>query len=157
MGGERKRDYVTKSVGSSFPNCQNFVRISPYLKFLILIIISSSHAISSSFFPISFINPLSFFSFPPNFPFLFFFFFLPLLSLIYINIMSLLSSDQPRFHVLAVDDSLVDRKLIERLLKTSSFNGNSLFFLLLLLFTTTLTDFYICSIFSFYLLIWVHP
>ncbi|KAA0034757.1 hypothetical protein IC582_022674 [Cucumis melo] len=36
--------------------------------------------------------------------------------------MSLLSSDQPRFHVLAVDDSLVDRKLIERLLKTSSFN-----------------------------------
>ncbi|XP_004142431.2 two-component response regulator ARR17 [Cucumis sativus] len=52
LGGERKRDYVTKSVGSSFPNCQNF----------------------------------------------------------------------PRFHVLAVDDSLVDRKLIERLLKTSSFN-----------------------------------
>jgi two-component response regulator (ARR-A family) len=29
------------------------------------------------------------------------------------------------FHVLAVDDSLPDRKLIERLLKTSSFQGNS--------------------------------
>ncbi|CAK9316437.1 unnamed protein product [Citrullus colocynthis] len=35
--------------------------------------------------------------------------------------MALLSAE-PRFHVLAVDDSLVDRKLIERLLKTSSFN-----------------------------------
>ncbi|KAK9671238.1 hypothetical protein RND81_12G015400 [Saponaria officinalis] len=28
---------------------------------------------------------------------------------------------EPRFHVLAVDDSLIDRKLIERLLKTSSY------------------------------------
>lgn len=28
-----------------------------------------------------------------------------------------------QFHVLAVDDSLIDRKLIERLLKTSSFQG----------------------------------
>ena len=30
---------------------------------------------------------------------------------------------EPQFHVLAVDDSLVDRKLIEKLLKTSSFQG----------------------------------
>ncbi|KAK8998986.1 hypothetical protein V6N11_070165 [Hibiscus sabdariffa] len=29
--------------------------------------------------------------------------------------------DKTQFHVLAVDDSLIDRKLIERLLKTSSF------------------------------------
>ncbi|PPS16725.1 hypothetical protein GOBAR_AA03844 [Gossypium barbadense] len=29
--------------------------------------------------------------------------------------------DDTQFHVLAVDDSLIDRKLIERLLKTSSF------------------------------------
>lgn len=29
-----------------------------------------------------------------------------------------------QFHVLAVDDSLIDRMLIERLLKTSSFHGN---------------------------------
>ncbi|KAL4388684.1 hypothetical protein GQ457_09G025940 [Hibiscus cannabinus] len=29
--------------------------------------------------------------------------------------------DETQFHVLAVDDSLIDRKLIERLLKTSSF------------------------------------
>ena len=33
------------------------------------------------------------------------------------------------FHVLAVDDSLVDRMLIERLLKTSSFHGNVNFLL----------------------------
>lgn len=30
---------------------------------------------------------------------------------------------EAQFHVLAVDDSLMDRKLIERLLKTSSFQG----------------------------------
>ncbi|KDP40526.1 hypothetical protein JCGZ_24525 [Jatropha curcas] len=29
---------------------------------------------------------------------------------------------EPQFHVLAVDDSLIDRKLIERLLKTSSYH-----------------------------------
>lgn len=29
-----------------------------------------------------------------------------------------------QFHVLAVDDSNIDRKLIEMLLKTSSFQGN---------------------------------
>jgi hypothetical protein len=32
---------------------------------------------------------------------------------------------EAQFHVLAVDDSLPDRKLIERLLKTSSFQGTS--------------------------------
>ncbi|RVW74267.1 Two-component response regulator ARR9 [Vitis vinifera] len=31
---------------------------------------------------------------------------------------------ESQFHVLAVDDSLVDRKWIEKLLKTSSFQGN---------------------------------
>ncbi|CAI8595994.1 unnamed protein product [Vicia faba] len=31
-----------------------------------------------------------------------------------------------QFHVLAVDDSVIDRMLIERLLKTSSFHGNYL-------------------------------
>jgi two-component response regulator ARR-A family len=30
---------------------------------------------------------------------------------------------QMQFHVLAVDDSSLDRKLIERLLKTSSYQG----------------------------------
>ena len=30
---------------------------------------------------------------------------------------------QSQFHVLAVDDSIIDRKLIEKLLKTSSFHG----------------------------------
>ncbi|XP_057789976.1 two-component response regulator ORR9-like [Salvia miltiorrhiza] len=33
----------------------------------------------------------------------------------------MMSSETTQFHVLAVDDSLIDRKLIERLLKTSSF------------------------------------
>lgn len=30
---------------------------------------------------------------------------------------------EAQFHVLAVDDSIIDRKLIERLLKTSSYQG----------------------------------
>lgn len=33
------------------------------------------------------------------------------------------AASESRFHVLAVDDSLIDRKLIERLLKTSSYQG----------------------------------
>ena len=37
-----------------------------------------------------------------------------------------------QFHVLAVDDSIIDRKLIERLLKVSSFQGNKIFFLSLI-------------------------
>jgi response regulator RpfG family c-di-GMP phosphodiesterase len=32
-----------------------------------------------------------------------------------------------QFHVLAVDDSIIDRMLIERLLKTSSFHGKFTF------------------------------
>lgn len=39
--------------------------------------------------------------------------------------------DQP--HVLAVDDNVVDRKLIEKLLKTSSCKGYFSFYLFLLL------------------------
>jgi len=35
---------------------------------------------------------------------------------------------EAQYHVLAVDDSLLDRKLIERLLKTSSYHGNFIFF-----------------------------
>lgn len=37
-------------------------------------------------------------------------------------------STETQFHVLAVDDSLIDRKLIERLLKTSSYQGTFFFF-----------------------------
>lgn len=36
-----------------------------------------------------------------------------------------------QFHVLAVDDSILDRKLIERLLKTSSYHGMYLYVLVL--------------------------
>lgn len=32
-------------------------------------------------------------------------------------------ASETQFHVLAVDDSIVDRMLIEKLLKTSSFQG----------------------------------
>ncbi|KAL9261375.1 Two-component response regulator ARR9-like protein [Drosera capensis] len=35
--------------------------------------------------------------------------------------MGMAAAVEPQFHVLAVDDSLIDRKLIERLLKTSSY------------------------------------
>lgn len=38
------------------------------------------------------------------------------------SVMAAVATETP-FHVLAVDDSLPDRKLIERLLKTSSFQG----------------------------------
>jgi two-component response regulator (ARR-A family) len=37
---------------------------------------------------------------------------------------------EAQFHVLAVDDSHLDRKLIERLLKTSSYHGNFIFLFL---------------------------
>lgn len=34
-----------------------------------------------------------------------------------------MAAAESQFHVLAVDDSIIDRKLIERLLKTSSYQG----------------------------------
>lgn len=37
--------------------------------------------------------------------------------------MGLAAAEAHQFHVLAVDDSIIDRKLIERLLKTSSYQG----------------------------------
>lgn len=36
-----------------------------------------------------------------------------------------MAAEESRFHVLAVDDSLIDRKVIERLLKTSSYQGKN--------------------------------
>lgn len=38
--------------------------------------------------------------------------------------MGAVATDDAKFRVLAVDDSIIDRKLIERLLKTSSYQGN---------------------------------
>lgn len=40
-----------------------------------------------------------------------------------------MAAAEAQFHVLAVDDSLIDRKLIERLLKTSSYQGTFLSFI----------------------------
>lgn len=37
-----------------------------------------------------------------------------------------MASSETKFHVLAVDDTLIDRKLIEKLLKTSSYQGSFL-------------------------------
>lgn len=51
-------------------------------------------------------------------------FFLLILILILWDIMGLAAESQ--FHVLAVDDSIIDRKLIETLLKTSSYQGKDL-------------------------------
>jgi len=41
---------------------------------------------------------------------------------------------ETQFHVLAVDDSIIDRMLIERLLKTSSFHGAFLVYFLFVVF-----------------------
>ena len=49
--------------------------------------------------------------------------FLHLLWLAHIILQVMGMSAEAQFHVLAVDDSLIDRMLIERLLKTSSFHG----------------------------------
>lgn len=37
-----------------------------------------------------------------------------------------MDAEAEEYHVLAVDDSIIDRKLIERLLKTSSYQGQSI-------------------------------
>lgn len=42
--------------------------------------------------------------------------------------MAITGDSLSQFHVLAVDDSLIDRKLIERLLKTSSYQGTDFTF-----------------------------
>ena len=42
--------------------------------------------------------------------------------------MAITGDSHSQFHVLAVDDSLIDRKLIERLLKTSSYQGTDFTF-----------------------------
>ncbi|XWS74549.1 hypothetical protein CRYUN_Cryun01aG0007600 [Craigia yunnanensis] len=97
------------SAGSCFPNCQIFHRISlhfPYGQpFKTPLPISS---FSSSLLP----NPI----FPSSSSFLGVFCFVEITSS---TIMVMATEIQ--FHVLAVDDSLIDRKLIERLLKTSSY------------------------------------
>jgi len=43
--------------------------------------------------------------------------------------MAITGDSHSQFHVLAVDDSMIDRKLIERLLKTSSYQGTKFTFL----------------------------
>ena len=45
-----------------------------------------------------------------------------------LDAMAITGDSRSQFHVLAVDDSLIDRKLIERLLKTSSYQGTDFTF-----------------------------
>ncbi|XWS08300.1 hypothetical protein CRYUN_Cryun41cG0067800 [Craigia yunnanensis] len=99
------------SARSCFPNCQIFHRICFHLPyghgqpFKTHLLISSY---SSSFLP----NPI----FTSSSSFLGVFCFVEITSS---TIMVM--ANETQFHVLAVDDSLIDRKLIERLLKTSSY------------------------------------
>ncbi|XP_030532180.1 two-component response regulator ORR9-like isoform X2 [Rhodamnia argentea] len=98
-----------KSVGSCFPNCQRF--ILPHQGILIPLSHSEmgSHlkidpppcSLPSSFFSssLSFLAAVA----PDRTP------------------VEMGVTAESQFHVLAVDDSLIDRKLIERLLKTSSY------------------------------------
>lgn len=46
-----------------------------------------------------------------------------------LDAMAITGESHSQFHVLAVDDSIIDRKLIERLLKTSSYQGTKFIFL----------------------------
>lgn len=54
---------------------------------------------------------------------------------------------EAQFHVLAVDDSIIDRMLIERLLKTSSFHGT--FFLSTIYFISFNMHFYCYTVKGF--------
>lgn len=47
------------------------------------------------------------------------------------EIMQQEEEEEQRFHVLAVDDSVIDRKLLEKLLKASSYQGIISAFLLI--------------------------
>lgn len=44
-----------------------------------------------------------------------------------------MAAAESQFHVLAVDDSIIDRTLIERLLKTSSYQGNLIKIIIIIL------------------------
>jgi len=113
---KRSARFLMKSVGSCFPNCQislvDFVSswpwCAPLLKSVHATLLHHISSLSSSF--LSSILLLFFSCFGLH---------------IIITIMGMAAEAQ--FHVLAVDDSLIDRMLIERLLKTSSFHGNFCF------------------------------
>lgn len=69
-----------------------------------------------------------------------------------------MAAGEAQFHVLAVDDSLIDRKLIERLLKTSSYQGILFFFSsssssdwIKNCFLEKIVIYFVCGCFAFFL------
>ena len=63
--------------------------------------------------------------------------------------MTITGDSHSQFHVLAVDDSMIDRKLIERLLKTSSYQGTKFTFLVkkgLIFMTRAVTVLFLCFV-----------
>lgn len=120
-----------KSVGSCFPNCQ--ISYEDFLIFLNMMFCSSSSLLKGHNILIHFYNIL-------HFIFLFSIF---LSSLITIQIIIMGMTADSQFHVLAVDDSVIDRMLIEKLLKTSSFHGTFfyLFFYFLVFFKVSILQY----------------
>ena len=113
---KRSARFLMKSVGSCFPNCQislvDFVSSWPWCAPLLKCVHATLLHHTSSLF-----HPFIFFSFScyssPVFA-----------CNCHIVIIIMGMAAEAQFHVLAVDDSVIDRMLIERLLKTSSFHGN---------------------------------
>lgn len=102
-----------KSVGYCFPNCQ--ISYQDYVSFLTMIV---SHLkchililIHYNYIPLALYSLFSFTFFLSHFG---------LKNIIIFQVMGMAAEN--KFHVLAVDDSIIDRMLIERLLKTSSFH-----------------------------------
>lgn len=63
--------------------------------------------------------------------------------------MTITGDSHSQFHVLAVDDSMIDRKLIERLLKTSSYQGTKFTFLVkkgMIFMTRAVTVLFLCFV-----------
>lgn len=64
---------------------------------------------------------------------------------------------ETQFHVLAVDDSIIDRKLIERLLKTSSYQGQFIInlYIFLKFIVSFLPFFFVGLILCWFLLVYL--
>lgn len=115
----RSGRFWMKSVRSCFPNCQIFLEDFLYLPDHDVLPFKMWHphsSLTSSFFYPLISLLLSSFSSGHSSSALAF------TCIIVVQVMGMAAETQ--FHVLAVDDSLIDRMLIERLLKTSSFHGN---------------------------------
>ena len=107
-----------KSAGSCFPNCPDFLQD-------LCILSNGLFPFKTVLPPFSFLYHHLFFFFVVTYFGVALFFFDTHIYFFFFAIMGMATDAQ--FHVLAVDDSLIDRKLIERLLKTSSCHGKFIF------------------------------